>query len=240
MAVLRETGLDQNTVVMLTTDHGELLGEHGLWYKKSFFEEACRIPLIIASPQAEAGRVDANVSLVDLLPTLLQIAGDKQLDSLIEPLSGHGLWNLVNDASSEHPHPVYAENLAEGATIARLMVKHERLKYIYSAADPHQLFDLETDPHEQVNQIDNPDYAEAASRLLGMVQQRWNPESLTEEIRQSQQRRIFLRQVLGKEMGGEWEFRPDDELERHCLRADRIYSQWAYGGLVGFHVPEES
>ena len=95
IAVLRETGLDRNTVVILTTDHGELLGEHGLWYKKSFFEEACRIPLIVACPGAEARRVDANVSLVDLLPTLLQIAGDEDLESLIEPLAGHGLWDLV-------------------------------------------------------------------------------------------------------------------------------------------------
>ena len=120
------------------------------------------------------------------------------------------------------------------------MVKQGRLKYIHSAVDPDQLFDLETDPHEQVNQAENPDYAEARSRLAALVQQRWNAATLSAAIRQSQQRRIFLRQVLGKDMAGEWEFRPDDEVERHCLRADRIYSQWAYDGLVGYHVPGDS
>ena len=76
LAVLRETGQSDNTVVILTTDHGELLGEHGLWYKKSFYEDACRIPLIISHPRLDERRVGENVSLVDLLPTLLEIAGD--------------------------------------------------------------------------------------------------------------------------------------------------------------------
>ena len=102
------------------------------------------------------------------------------------------------------------------------------------------MFDLGSDPHEQVNQAGNPDYAEDKSRLAAQVAQRWNAEALSRAIRDSQQRRIFLRGVLGKEMSGEWEFKPDDEVERHCLRADRIYSQWAYGGTLGYRVPEDS
>ena len=106
LAVLRETGLADNTVVILTTDHGEMLGEHGLWYKKTFFEEACRIPLIASHPQFTAHRVDANVSLVDLLPTLLSIAGDDKLDSLVEPLAGNSLWGLITDSHATQDYPV--------------------------------------------------------------------------------------------------------------------------------------
>ena len=102
MTVLEETGLTDNTIVILTTDHGEMLGEHGLWYKKSFFEEACRIPLIMAVPGATPRRIAANVSLVDLLPTLLQMSGDTNLNQLIEPVSGHGLWDLITGSSSQH------------------------------------------------------------------------------------------------------------------------------------------
>ena len=120
------------------------------------------------------------------------------------------------------------------------MVKHHQLKYIYSAVDPEQLFDLATDPHEQTNQADNPEYAEAKSQLVALVQQRWDATALSDAIQKSQRRRIFLRQVLGPSMSGAWEFQPADELEQHCLRADRVYSNWAYEGLVGFQVPEES
>jgi choline-sulfatase len=98
--VLKETGLYDNTVIMLTTDHGEMLGEHGLWYKKSFFEEACRIPLIVSHPQIEQRRIGANVSLVDLLPTLLEIAGDPGQESLCEAVAGHSLWDMITGSST--------------------------------------------------------------------------------------------------------------------------------------------
>ena len=76
MAALRSAGLAEDTIVVLTSDHGEMLGERGLWYKMSFFEGASRVPLVIASPGRFAPRrVGASVSLVDLMPTLVDISG---------------------------------------------------------------------------------------------------------------------------------------------------------------------
>ena len=76
MAALRAVGLAEDTIVILTSDHGEMLGERGLWYKMSFFEGACRVPLIVASPgRFTPGRVAASVSLVDMLPTLVDLSG---------------------------------------------------------------------------------------------------------------------------------------------------------------------
>jgi choline-sulfatase len=71
LSVLRSTGLADNTVIVFTSDHGDMLGERGLWYKKSFFEASCRVPLMISGPMLEPARIQSNVSLVDLLPTLL-------------------------------------------------------------------------------------------------------------------------------------------------------------------------
>ena len=66
----------EDTIVILTSDHGEMLGERGLWYKMSFFESACRVPLIIAGPgRFEPRHVAASVSLVDLMPTLVELSG---------------------------------------------------------------------------------------------------------------------------------------------------------------------
>ncbi|MCP4876234.1 MAG: choline-sulfatase [Gammaproteobacteria bacterium] len=237
--VLKETGLYDNTVIVLTTDHGEMLGEHGLWYKKSFFEEACRIPLIISHPQIAQRRIGADVSLVDLLPTLLEIAGDTAQSSLVEPVAGHSLWSLATDSSTSWDHPVYAENLAEGSTTPLLMVKRGQIKYIYSTVDPEQLFDLENDPHEQTNQISNPGYADSYRALSTLVKQRWDVETLARDIFASQRRRLFLREAMSRGKLQDWDFTPVDELEQHCLRADKVYSQWAYQGILGYRFPEE-
>lgn len=91
MSVLRKTGLGQNTVIILTSDHGDMMGERGLWYKKSFFEASCRVPLIIGGAvdgtTLAQQRVDANVSLVDLLPTLVDIAVGERDSPLVERLA---------------------------------------------------------------------------------------------------------------------------------------------------------
>jgi len=238
LEVLKETGLYENTVILLTTDHGEMLGEHGLWYKKSFFEEACRIPLIISHPLIDHRRVGANVSLVDLLPTLLEIAGDTNQSALIEAVAGNSLWGLATDSAASWDHPVYAENLAEGSTTPLLMAKQGSIKYVYSAVDPEQLFDLETDPHEQVNQFENPDYRDSRETLSKLVQQQWDVETLARDIFASQRRRLFLRDALAKGQLHDWDFSPVDELEQHCLRADKIYSQWAYQDILGYRFPK--
>ncbi len=229
MQVLRETGLADNTVVILTSDHGEMLGEHGLWYKKTFFEDACRVPLIISHPALSGRRVSASVSLVDLLPTLLQLAGDENTETLVEPIAGHGLRPLIDGSSNDWDYPVFAENLAEGATTALLMVRQGTVKYVYSAVDPEQLFDLEQDPLEQQSRLDHPAYA----AMHELTQQTWDAEKLAEDVRASQVRRLFLRDVLARRGPDDWDFKPSDELEQHCLRADKIYNQWAYENVLG-------
>ena len=76
MKALRDTGYDKNTVVMFTADHGDMMGEHGLWFKKTFYEWAMRIPMLVHAPWLHAPRrVSANTSLVDLLPTIVELAG---------------------------------------------------------------------------------------------------------------------------------------------------------------------
>ena len=95
LSTLRETGQDNNTVVVFSTDHGDMMGERGLWYKRTFFEGASRIPFLVSWPgQFTPTRVAANVSLVDLLPTFLDLSG-----SVIEPvddLAGASLVPLLD------------------------------------------------------------------------------------------------------------------------------------------------
>ena len=239
VATLKESGLYDNTMIILTTDHGEMLGEHGLWYKKSFFEDSCRIPFICSQPGLDRKRVSSNVSLVDLLPTLLAIGGDENANCLVDPVAGRNLLPLVEGSDTEIQGPVFSENLAEGATTPLLMVKDDHLKFIFSDVDPHQLFDLSVDPNESKNLIDDPDYQQQREELLQQVHQNWDVASLKEDILVSQRKRLFLSSVLKKGKSPEWDFTPADQAEDHCLRGKDVYNDWAYSNMMDFKHPAE-
>ena len=77
LGALRDSGLQDRTTVLFCADHGEMLGERGLWYKMSFFEQSARVPLIVRDFTGRVGarRVSCPVSLLDVAPTLLELAG---------------------------------------------------------------------------------------------------------------------------------------------------------------------
>lgn len=113
LRTLRESGMADNTVVVLLADHGDMLGERGLWYKMTFFEPACRIPLIVHAPGRVApGRSAAAASLVDVLPTLAELAGI-EAGRLDGDLDGHSLVPRFHGAPGHDE--VVGEYLAEGA-----------------------------------------------------------------------------------------------------------------------------
>jgi choline-sulfatase len=142
---LRDTlgavGLADDTIVVFLADHGDMLGERGLWYKMCFFEWAARVPLIVHAPGRLAPRrVAAPVSHVDLLPTLLALADDGGAFDPIDPIDGRSLVPLMTSGGSDGE--VLGEYLAEGAVAPILMIRRGRYKYVYCEADPPQLYDL--------------------------------------------------------------------------------------------------
>src|SRR6478736_2482547 len=153
MEALRSAALAEDTIVILTSDHGEMLGERGLWYKMSFFEGSCRVPLVIAGPgRFEPRRVAANVSLVDIMPTLTELAGGNP-QSLGIDLDGHSLAPHLRGAEG-HDEAI-GEYLAEGAIAPLVMIRRGQFKFTHSPADPDQLFDLSRDPGERANLADD-------------------------------------------------------------------------------------
>jgi choline-sulfatase len=182
--------------------------------------------------------VMANVSLVDLLPTCLDIATDGHSPGTVEPIDGNSLWPFLSSAETNWSNPVYSENLAEGSTTPLLMVKQECFKYIHSDVDPLQLFNLEDDPHECHNLIDDPLHANRKSQMQNLVNENWDVEALKDRILLSQKRRLFLRSISASEMPGLWEFVPQDQVEKFCLRSDRTYGQWAYSDILDLQIPQ--
>ena len=133
LATLEECGLADDTIVVFSGDHGDMLGERGLWYKMHWFEMAARVPLLVHAPARFAPRrIGASVSTVDLLPTLVELAGG-QVDPRL-PLEGRSLLPHLRDGSGHDE--VIGEYTAEGTLSPLMMIRRGDYKFIYSEQDP--------------------------------------------------------------------------------------------------------
>jgi choline-sulfatase len=210
LAALRDSGLEQDTIVVFTADHGEMLGERGLWYKMAFFEAAERVPLIVRAPGRLApSRVREPVSLLDLAPTLVALCG--QPDHREPWADGDGV-SLMAPLTGQGPRPggdVVAEYLAEGVRSPAVMVRRGRHKYVWCADDPDQLYDVEDDPAERVNLAGDPAHAELRDSLRAAVDRRWDMPALERAVLASQCERRLVLPALRRGRPTGWDYRPD-------------------------------
>jgi choline-sulfatase len=217
IGLLRDTGRLDSTVVIVTSDHGEMLGERGAWYKMSFFEASARVPLIVRAPALfPPGRVPTAVSTMDLLPTLVGLARAGDLPGIAGPLDGRSLLPHLSGAP-DHDE-VVAEYLAEGAIAPIVMIRRGRHKFIHSPADPDQLFDLASDPHERANLAGDPASAGLAGQFRREVAARWDLTTLDREVRQSQRRRIAVSDALRTGTPASWDYAPAYDASRRYIR----------------------
>ena len=219
LAALADARFAENTVVLLIADHGDMLGERGLWYKMNFFEPACRIPLIVHAPARFGPRRVANsASLVDLLPTLCELAGVKP-DEYATPLDGESLVaQLAGDAGRDE---VIGEYLAEGAIAPLVMIKRGRYKFVHSPADPDQLYDLLADPDEVRNLAASREHAARVQEFREEVARRWDMQTLHAAVIASQQRRHLVYGALRSGCYTPWDYQPVREASRLYVRNDQ-------------------
>ena len=103
LAALRERDRGRPTAIIFVADHGEMLGERGLWFKMSFFERSARVPMIITGPGIAPTRVATPVSLIDLLPTLLDVAGVGADSAGTPPEGAWSRWRVANGRRARRP-----------------------------------------------------------------------------------------------------------------------------------------
>ncbi len=214
---LEEMGELENTLVIVTSDHGDMLGERGLWYKMSFFEHSARVPLIMAGPEVAQGTNGHACSLVDLLPTFLEAAGSGADDRLGAPIDGRSLMPLARGEADDHDEAI-AEYCAEMTPWPVYMIRRGALKYIHCAFDPPQLYDLDADPLEQVNRAGDPAYAAAAARFARDVSERWNCTALRDEVLASQKARFVLNDAMLTGAPTHWDFTPPRDSTQEYVR----------------------
>ena len=210
-ATLRDCGLERETTLVLLSDHGDMLGEHGLWYKMSFREGSCRIPLIVHRPDRYAARVVPQpVAQIDVLPTLLALAaeGGCAVPPPIDPLHGTSLLPLCRGAAVDEAHVVISEYLAEGTGAPMLMLRRGAYKYICCPGDPEQLFDLGRDPDELDNLAGSPTELVRLEDFRALAARHWNVEAVRASVLREQRRRRAVSAALRIGRYKAWDFDP--------------------------------
>ena len=203
LETLAETGQADNTIIVICTDHGEMLGERGLWYKMTFLEGAARIPMIFHAPSRFAPRVvDASVSLLDLMPTCVALSGLSP--DYATPPDGHSLVPWLTGGTG-HDEAI-GEYLGEGALAPVIMIRRENYKFIHSPIDPDQLFDLAADPDELVNLATDPAHAQLLAALRAEIVQGWDMEAIHAAVLASQRRRQVVAEANATGALSSWDY----------------------------------
>ena len=192
-----------NTLLIFTSDHGEMLGEHGMWFKRTFYDGATKVPLIVGGNGLEPAVRNEVVSLVDLSATLLDLADVPDKEAWLADMDGDSFRPLLTGTAAWKNSAV-SEYYAEGTVQPMLMLRQGRYKYVYVHEHAPLLFDLETDPLELDDLAQNPAYHALCRGLEAELLAGLDVAALRERILRSQRERLLIASSVEK--GGDWAF----------------------------------
>jgi choline-sulfatase len=184
---LTDCGLADNTLVIYTTDHGDQLGERGLWWKHTLYEESIRVPTIMRWPaRFPAGvRRSQVANLIDVAATMVEGLGGAKLPHG----QGRSLLGIARGVESEWNDETFCEHCTDvvpawtgGRSTQQRMIRAGNWKLIYHRGDAPQLFDLAADPHERCNLAGDDRHAEVRERLMARVLDQWDPAVIAARI----------------------------------------------------------
>ncbi|MBN1402372.1 MAG: choline-sulfatase [Anaerolineae bacterium] len=191
LKALEDARLAENTIILFTADHGDMLAEKNMVQKRSFYEFSCRVPLIFRFPDGWQAGVTCRqpASLVDIVPTMLDLAGVEEH----RPIDGHSLLPCMG--GEERDRVVYSESHTNGVYAVCIMARQHEFKYIYIHGEKDQLFDVEADPGEWHNLVDDPAYAQVAQGMRDQILSRFDPDAIEAELQESLLARPIVHQA---------------------------------------------
>jgi choline-sulfatase len=192
LTALRESGLEKNTLVVYTTDHGEKAGENGLWWKFNFYDGSASVPLIISLPGRlpEGRRMKEVVSLVDVGPTLIDFAGGEKMPAA----TGRSLAPLLAGRVEGWPNEAFSELPATAGVPTTRMIRRGKWKLVHYDGMRPQLFDMEKDPQELEDLGESAEHAGIRAELQARVLEDWSAAAVDAE----QKRRAAHYQMIRK------------------------------------------
>jgi choline-sulfatase len=213
LQVLKDTR--QEAIILFVSDHGDMLGERGLWFKMSFYDGSARVPMMICAPQMEAGLQTTPVSNIDVCPTLCDLAG-VDMSEIMPWTTGQSLVPMGQGV--ERTEPVAMEYAAEASYAPLVSLRYGKWKYNRCALDPDQLFDMDADPHELTNLADHPDHQGTLTSLRAKAEARWNLDVFDADVRTSQARRWIVYEALREGGYYPWDYQPLRKASEQYMR----------------------
>ena len=205
----------QEATILFVSDHGDMLGERGLWFKMSFFEGASRVPLMICAPEMTAGLNTTPVSSIDILPTLCDLAG-VDMSEIMPWTDGQSIVSLGQGA--ERSEPVAMEYAAEGSYAPLVSLRYGKWKFNRCALDPDQLFDLDADPHELTNLAEVAAHQGTRTQLRAKSEARWDLAAYDAAVRHSQAGRWVVYEALRNGAYYPWDYQPLQKASERFMR----------------------
>lgn len=187
LGALETGGQLDDTMILYTSDHGDCLGNHGFWTKCNMYEESAAIPMLMCGPGIPQGVNHTLVSLIDAFPTILENAGIKKAP-VDKYLPGQSLISIAKGHCPERS--ILSEYHDGGSITGMFMIRYKHWKYIYYPGYPPQLFDLGSDPFEQNDLGENPDYASVREECHRELEKIVDPEEANALAFSDQARKI--------------------------------------------------
>jgi choline-sulfatase len=213
--VLERGRMAEDTIILFVSDHGDMLGERGLWFKMCFFDGSARVPLAISAPGWEPKLISQPVSTLDVTPTLASLAGI-DITKLKPWTDGEDLTPLAKGTGTRGPVPM--EYAAEGSIAPLVGLRDGKFKLTLCDKDAPMLFDLEADPKELKNLATDPAYAETLAHLTAQAEKRWNLASFDAAVRESQARRWVVYEALRNGAYYPWDYQPLQRASERYMR----------------------
>ncbi len=197
LARLRDLGLEEDTLVVYASDHGDHVGERGLWWKHTLFDESAKVPLIMSLPETlpegeERGEV---VGLVDVAQTMIDALGG----ACLPHADGQSFWPLLTGAKQDWDDTVFCEYCTDavpdwtgGRAVQQRMVRQGPWKLHVYAGDPPLLFNMDEDPQERRNLAQDPAHSAVLKRLMALALEDWDPGLIAERMRERRARKDVI------------------------------------------------
>ncbi|MBO9408423.1 choline-sulfatase [Shimia sp. R9_1] len=205
----------QEAIILFVSDHGDMLGARGLWFKMSFYEGSSRVPMMVAAPQMRPGLVNTPVSNIDVCPTLCDLAG-VSMEEVMPWTTGESLVHLGQGGTRDTP--VAMEYAAEASYAPMVSLRYGKWKYNRCALDPDQLFDLEADPHELTNLAEVAAHQGTVQTLRAKSEARWDLATFDAAVRESQARRWVVYEALREGGYYPWDYQPLQKASERYMR----------------------
>lgn len=178
-------GLGDDTLIVYASDHGDHVGERGLWWKHTFFDESVKVPMILSHSSLTPGTRDEVVSLIDLSATMLDAMGA----ALLPDADGCSFWPLLTNGRQDWDNTVFSEYCTDavpawtgGRAVQQRMLRQDDWKLHYYHGEPARLYDLANDPQETTDLAGDPECAARAAQMLALLLDGWDPDAISKRM----------------------------------------------------------